>query len=144
MARPAGWRTRLLAAIGAHGRAPFAWGAHDCAILAADAVLAKTGTDPAAAWRGKYRTQLGGLRVLKRETGHADHVALAASLFAEVPAAMAQFGDLAVLESPFGPALGVFAGHVLWAYAAPPGAEIETAVLAPLPFETAIRAFRVE
>jgi hypothetical protein len=31
---------------------PFVWGQNDCALFAADAVLALTGFDPAAQWRG--------------------------------------------------------------------------------------------
>lgn len=144
MVRPPGWRTRLHKAIGGHKRAAFEWGAHDCAILAADAVLAQTGTDPAADWRGKYRTLAGGIRVLKRATGCADHVALAAKMFPEIAPAQAQFGDLAVLASPFGPALGIVQGAVILGYVTPPGAPIEDAVIAPVPFEAATRAFRVE
>jgi hypothetical protein len=32
----------------------FRWGKHDCMLFAADWVLALTGRDPAAAWRGTY------------------------------------------------------------------------------------------
>lgn len=44
--------------------APFAWGVHDCALWAADAIHAQLGTDPAQALRGRYRTMLGAQRVL--------------------------------------------------------------------------------
>jgi hypothetical protein len=44
--------------------APFAWGLHDCALWAADAIEAQLGVDPAQALRGRYRTQLGACRLL--------------------------------------------------------------------------------
>lgn len=44
--------------------APFAWGVHDCALWAADAIQAQLGADPAHALRGRYRTQMGALRLL--------------------------------------------------------------------------------
>lgn len=43
----------------------FTWGEHDCALFAADAVLAITGEDHAAAFRGRYSTARGALRALK-------------------------------------------------------------------------------
>ena len=54
-------------------RQVFEWGRNDCVLFGADAVLAQTGTDHAAAWRGTYATSeeayalldsLGGLEVL--------------------------------------------------------------------------------
>jgi len=48
---------------------PFAWGTNDCALFAADAVLANTGTDIASDFRGKYNTQLGSLRTISKVTG---------------------------------------------------------------------------
>ncbi len=50
----------VLARLGAR----FAWGVHDCALWAADAIQAQLGTDPAQDLRGRYRTQLGALRLL--------------------------------------------------------------------------------
>ncbi|GAB3021767.1 DUF6950 family protein [Bowmanella dokdonensis] len=45
---------------------PFEWGQHDCCLFAANAVLAFTGQDYAAAFRGRYSTELGAARALKR------------------------------------------------------------------------------
>ena len=45
---------------------PFVWGQQDCCLFAADWVLAVTQIDPAQAFRGKYRTELGAKRALKR------------------------------------------------------------------------------
>lgn len=48
---------------------PFADGSTDCAMTAADWVLAVTGCDPAADLRGHYRTALGRERLLRRLGG---------------------------------------------------------------------------
>lgn len=46
-----------------------AWGEHDSMLLIADWMVRATGRDPAAAWRGRYRTALGARRIIKREGG---------------------------------------------------------------------------
>lgn len=110
MTRLPDWRHRLAAWLAQTARAPFEPGRHDCALFASGAVLAMTGVDLAADWRGRYRTIRGGIRVL-RKAGHADHIALAAAHFA--PTARPRPGDLAVVPTPDGPALGVVQGtHV--------------------------------
>jgi len=45
---------------------PFSLGANDCCLFAAGAVQAMTGVDLAARFRGKYRTEAGAMRILKR------------------------------------------------------------------------------
>lgn len=40
-------------------RTPFVWGQADCILSVADHVLAVTGKDPAARWRGSYKTEEG-------------------------------------------------------------------------------------
>jgi hypothetical protein len=52
------WRRRLHAALAARREAPFCWGAHDCFLFAADCVLAMTGEDFAAPWRGTYASPM--------------------------------------------------------------------------------------
>ena len=47
------------------GAQPFAWGTHDCAMLAFDAVQAVTGTDPAPDLRGAYSTPEEALSLLR-------------------------------------------------------------------------------
>ncbi len=50
-------------------RSPFVWGARDCLLWPADWVRLAVGRDPAAAFRGRYRTQLGAARILTRHGG---------------------------------------------------------------------------
>ena len=106
-----GWQTRLAAYLHEVGREGFAYGAHDCALFAAGAVQAMTGIDLAADWRGRYTSLRGGLRVL-RAAGYADHVALAAAHFPTVD--RPRPGDLAVMQTLEGPALGIVQGALVY------------------------------
>ena len=85
--------------------APFAWGVNDCALFAADAVLAITGVDIAAEFREKYSTEAEAFALIRDLTG-GETVADAAAWCAERHGLaewefplMAQRGDLAVIEN---------------------------------------------
>ncbi|PKP67337.1 MAG: hypothetical protein CVT86_01940 [Alphaproteobacteria bacterium HGW-Alphaproteobacteria-8] len=134
MTRLPDWKPRLTAWLGATARRPFAEGENDCALFFAGAVEAMTGTDIAARWRGRYCTTKAGLRALRR-AGFADHVALAATLFDEVPPAYARIGDCAVVPTAEGPALGIVQGELIYV--------LGPAGLSRLPRARATRAFRV-
>jgi hypothetical protein len=135
MSRLPDWRTRLTVHIAAARRRRFAYGTHDCATFAAGAVAAVTGDDPASRNGLRYSTLRGGRTALLRR-GFADPIALARREFPEIPAAFAREGDLAVVETPEGPALAVVGGAVLFAPRAPGG-------LGVLPLTAAITAFKV-
>lgn len=62
-------RVRFDALVAQRMREPFAWGAHDCCLFAADAVLALTGQDHAAGLRGTYTDAMGAVRVLQQLGG---------------------------------------------------------------------------
>jgi hypothetical protein len=88
-----------------HADKPFAWGSHDCALFAANAILANTGTDIATDFRGKYTTQLGALRTISKVAGGttlADAAAFCAAKFEMAEHTyplMAKRGDLVVIEN---------------------------------------------
>ena len=107
--RHADWRQRLVAYLAGIARQPFVPGRNDCALFLAGGVLAMTGQDFAAAFRGRYTTTRGGLRVL-RKAGFEDHVALVAHHLPERPVAFAREGDGAVIPTAEGPALGIVQG----------------------------------
>jgi hypothetical protein len=134
LARLPDWKPRLTAWLVQAARRPFAEGEHDCALFFAGAVEAMTGTDPAAAWRGRYPSTAAGLRLLRR-AGFADHLALAAACLPEVPAAYARTGDGAVVETQDGPALGLVQGEMIFVLG-PTGLRL-------VPRSLASRAFRV-
>lgn len=104
------WPEQLLGFVEARRDVPFAWGANDCALFAADAVQAMTGHDFAAGFRGRYRTALGAMKAL-RSNGAADLAAyLTRVLGAPVAPALARRGDVVVFAAVEGPALGVVVG----------------------------------
>lgn len=115
MTRLADWRARLTVYVSDCATKPYSLGSHDCALFAAGAVAAVTGTDPAAAWRGRYSTKAGGLRVLAK-AGHADHIEATAALLEEIPPAFAAAGDIAVImdEDAGSMALGVVQGELVY------------------------------
>lgn len=77
--------------------APFTWGRFDCASWAFDAVQALTGTDPAADLRGQWSNGAEALRTLRRAGGWRE---LCDARFGrEVPAALAQDGDVLLLDA---------------------------------------------
>lgn len=106
------WQTRLASYLAEVRELPFSYGFHDCALFVAGAVKAMTGDDPARGWRG-YRSHAAGIRKL-RAAGYEDHVARAASLFAEVPVVDAMPGDIAVVATETGPALGIVQGRLIY------------------------------
>ena len=119
------WRARLGVYLARMARASFRPGRHDCALFAAGAVEAMTGTDIAASWRGTYRTLDAGQAALA-DAGFASHVDVVARLFRETSPALAQVGDLALLPSdlPEEPgALGVIQGPRVYALS-PSGLEL--------------------
>lgn len=64
--RPGGYGPAIDAAtIFAEG-AEFAWGRDDCLMWIANIDRAATGVDPAAPWRGRYRSERGAARVMGR------------------------------------------------------------------------------
>lgn len=133
--RRADWKPRLALYLSQVVRKGFAPGAHDCALFAAGAVEAMTGIDIAAPFRGRYRTIRGGIRIL-RAAGHADHIALARVHFAEVHKSRATPGDLAILPTEDGMALGVVHGEMVFVLSARGGMGMK-------PVQSAVRILQV-
>jgi hypothetical protein len=128
------WHARLVGYLHSATSTPFQYGHHDCTLFAAGAVRAMTGEDLAEGYRGRYTTLSGGLRVL-RKAGYASHVDLVASVFEEVEPVFAVPGDLVVIESEDGDALGVVQGEAVYV--------LGMAGLSLVSAERARRAFRV-
>jgi hypothetical protein len=112
--------------------APFAWGTHDCCLFAADAVLAQTGVDPAAEFRGMYVDARGAVALL---TDLGGLQAVAARAGESIPALCAQVGDIGLVEHEGRELLAVCAGPV-WLVPAEQG-------LTALPIDSATSAWRV-
>ncbi len=69
LVRLSDWPERLHAFVESRRLLPFAWGANDCCLFAADAVLALTGQDIAQARRSTYTTARGAMRVARSHGG---------------------------------------------------------------------------
>lgn len=105
------WQLRLQALVQARLMAPFAWGAHDCCLFAADAVQALLGQDPAAALRGQYHTADEAERIV-HSFGGLEALATAV-LGPPVRVSRARPGDIVLMAAKSGmdgPALGVCNG----------------------------------
>jgi len=108
------WTKRLSALVVERLHLPFAWGPNDCVTFAADAVLAMTGEDAIAAWRGQWSTARQAYRLLQPLGG----IGCAASSVGlpEVLPRFAQRGDVVLLRpsgrlSSMRGALGVCLGE---------------------------------
>jgi len=92
--RVADWTARLHAVIEAASVRPFAWGAHDCCVFAADCVRAITGSDPMAELRGAYDDARGAARLLAERDLRGR---LLDALGYPIPVALAQRGDVVIV-----------------------------------------------
>ena len=97
------WPARLGDALAAAADRPFEFGKHDCCLAVADVVLAITGTDLAADFRG-YEGKRAALAILKKHGGVIGIAeAMAARLgIAEVPPGLAQRGDVVIVKDEQG------------------------------------------
>lgn len=75
----------------------FAWGSHDCATLAADWALQRTGVDPLADLRGTGTQPLARMRLLRSAGGYMQ--AAIDRLGPARPGAFAQRGDVVLLRT---------------------------------------------
>lgn len=93
LTRYADWRARLSACVEARRRAPFSWSDRNCGLFVADCILAMTGADPAAAFRGSFTTAIGARRALGR-AGYPSLHDFAATLLPAAHPSAARVGDV--------------------------------------------------
>lgn len=105
------WAAALYAQIDDFNSMPFVWGTHDCCSFAADCVLAMTGVDKMAAYRGGYKTAVGAARKLVKAGGM--EAAITAELGEPIAPALAQRGDVVCFTSPLGDTCGVCLGSTI-------------------------------
>lgn len=87
----------------------FEWGRLDCCLLAADWVLFLTGHDFGAEFRGAYADEDGALQII-REFGGLSNLVNSVLGIESVNANLARRGDICLVDSPLGEALGVCIG----------------------------------
>ena len=128
------WDIRLAQAINDRRDTQFVWGKNDCCLFAADCAIAMTGTDFAREFRGKYDSAFSAARQIAQRGGF--RAMISGLLGAEIPLAMAQRGDVVMIEQDGQYALAICDGARL-AAAGPDG-------LVWLAASAGITAWRVE
>ena len=93
---------------------PFEWGTFDCCLFAANAVREMTGKDFAAPFRDKCTTEKGAAKALIKY-GQGDIKSTLNAIFGPLkPRLKAGRGDLVLVETDTGDALGVVASGKIW------------------------------
>ena len=106
--------TRLVDYLKAQQNVTFQWGVNDCCLFASAGVLATTGFDPMQQWRGKYTTETGAMRLLKKHGGGSVKAAFT-HVFGELkPRLNARCGDLALVDTELGDAVGIVHACRVW------------------------------
>lgn len=91
---------------------PFRYGDWDCSMFVANWVELRTGQDPASALRGRYRTRLGWMRIVRKSGGLVALVERLALGVGLLPTTEPGVGDIGVVEtSNIGPACGIRIGR---------------------------------
>ena len=127
---------RLGAYVDAARARPFSYGSWDCCLFCADWVLAATGFDPAAEYRGRYRSKRGAYALLKRLAGGDVDAAWTQACGEPMPNPLfAVAGDICMVETDLGMTLGICLGSDI-AHVAPEG-------LAFLPVTAAEKAWHL-
>lgn len=109
MIRKDDWPERLAEFIDVRRERAFSWGSQDCALFAADAVLAMTGVDLAKKLRG-YKTAAGATRRIKAAGGMRNF----ASALTEKHPGLAQRGDVVLVTLDGRETFGIVAGNAKW------------------------------
>lgn len=94
------------------------WDGHDCATFAGNCIREQTGDDVIAHLRGRYKTKVGAMRVIKSE-GFDSLDEMIASMLEPCEPEQCGRGDVVLFDGE----LGEFVGVVLGTYAVAPGAE---------------------
>lgn len=102
MKRVTNWERQLADYLDACAGKEFCWGEFDCCLFAADAVIAVTGIDLASEYRGKYDSELGAYKALKRY-GKGDIKTTLNALLGQPKSVLnAKRGDVCLVNTPQG------------------------------------------
>jgi hypothetical protein len=112
MIRLPNWQSSLERFFLAHTTDRFVYGSWDCCLFVCSAIEAMTGIDPAASFRGNYRTQAEAMNAVRAYAGTASIRALARKVTAEfgmqpVPLPLVRRGDLVLFKRARGYSLGI-------------------------------------
>lgn len=99
------WERRLSDFLARNGDRPFEWGEWDCALFCASAVEAMTGEDPAAEFRGTYRSERGSVRAID-DIGQGTLIRTMNARFDRRKPAFARRGDIVMAKGALGVCIG--------------------------------------
>lgn len=85
-------------------------GRWDCGLMCAEWVRLCRGVDPAAEWRGRYKTEIGLARLLKRRGGIVAHFDQCLTAAGARRTGAPERGDIAIIEGPHWPVGGIVTG----------------------------------
>lgn len=105
------WATVISEQLAKHEKTKFVWGQSDCCLVVADIVKSYTDHDMAAQFRGKYKTELGAYRAIKKYIGTLEKGLDAQYMRTMLPAR----GDIALVETEGGESLAVIFSSRAWA-----------------------------
>ncbi|GFD85102.1 DUF6950 family protein [Alteromonas sp. KUL150] len=113
MIRHTDWTVRLTDFVKSKKHTPFEWGVNDCCLFVADMALAITGVDPAATFRGKYKSELGAMKQLKKQGFDSVEAVLTHAFGSTVSRLEVRRGDVVLFENDGRDIAGVMFGEVL-------------------------------
>lgn len=82
----------------------FEWGKSDCCLFVSDCINAQVGIDPAAEYRGKYKTEIGAKKALVK---YGELEPLLDSHFDRIDVMKAKRGDAVMFQSQLGTTMGI-------------------------------------
>jgi len=105
--RPEDWPEKLAEFIASREGCAFEWGAHDCALFCCDAILAMTGVDMAAEFRGRYSNSGGAARLMRGGLARVARTVAAQFQLEPIPVRLARRGDPVLVDFGKRLALGI-------------------------------------
>lgn len=133
------WPTRLDAFFLSRKNEPFVWGKNDCCLFAADAIVAMTGEDFAARFRGTYDDLKSAVKILREMGKSISGLASDLAKLEEIPILFAQRGDVVLIDGELGESLGIVALDGV--SIAGPGVDAEGLIF--LPINVSKKAWRI-
>ncbi|PKG73181.1 hypothetical protein CXF86_18930 [Shewanella sp. GutCb] len=95
----------------------FNWGEHDCCLFAANWLAVNGVADLAAEFRGKYATELGAMRAIRRAGFATISALLETKLGPGLSPLTLTRGAVVLLDTPQGDVVGIYQGHDCFALA---------------------------
>jgi len=111
LTRHTDWQPRLVTYLGQHAARSFAWGEHDCALFAAGAIEAMTGTDLSGGAAGTYATRAEGMALLDNRDGL---IGFVDRFLTRIQPSLARPGDVIAVGHGRVAALGILQGNAVY------------------------------